>query len=59
MKNLFNKIFNKEPQFDYVIAEYLPITVKSKKNPANVANYNIESPESRDEMAIDNIYQSQ
>lgn len=61
MKNLFNKIFKKEPQFNYIIAEYQPMKVDSQitRARASAAEYDIEAPENSDEMEIDKIYQRQ
>lgn len=59
MKNLFNKIFKKEPQFNYIIAEYLPLNVDSYKTAASNKEYDIEAPANSDEMEIDKIYQRQ
>ena len=58
MKNLFDKIFKKEPQFNYIIAEYLPLNVDSYKN-ISIKEYDIDAQENSDEMEIDKIYQRQ
>ena len=55
MKNLFDKIFKKEPQFNYIIAEYLPLNVDSYKN-ISIKEYDIDAPDNSDEMDIDKIY---
>lgn len=55
MKNLFDKIFKKEPQFNYIIAEYLPLNVDSYKN-ISIKEYDIDAQENSDEMEIDKIY---
>ena len=56
MKNLFDKIFKKEPQFNYIIAEYLPLNVESYKTAASNKEYDIDAPQNSDEMQIDKIY---
>ena len=58
MKKLFDKIFKKEPQFNYIIAEYLPLNVDSYKN-ISIKEYDIDAQENSDEMEIDKIYQRQ
>ncbi len=59
MKNLFDKLFKKEPQFNYIIAEYQPLKVDSYKTGAGAKEYDIEAPANSDEMEIDKIYQRQ
>lgn len=55
MKKLFDKIFKKEPQFNYIIAEYLPLNVDSYKK-ISIKEYDIDAQENSDEMEIDKIY---
>jgi hypothetical protein len=57
MKSLIEKLFKKEPQFNYIIAEYQPIKVDSHKTVARATEYNVETPETSDEMEIDKLYQ--
>lgn len=57
MKNLFDKIFKKEPQFNYIIAEYQPAKGAVEAT-AKISEYDIEGPAMNDEMEIDRIYQS-
>ena len=59
MKNLFDKLFKKEPQFNYIIAEYQPLKVDLYKSAASAKQYDIEAPANSDEMEIDKIYQRQ
>ena len=59
MKNLFDKIFKKEPQFNYIIAEYQPLKVDLNKTAASAKEYDIETLANSDEMEIDKIYQRQ
>ena len=59
MKRLFDKIFKKEPQFNYIIAEYQPIKSDKLIARANVAEDDVAVPENSDEMDIDKIYQRQ
>ncbi len=61
MKKLFERLFKKEPEFDYIIAEYRPIKVDRMRLGANVTEYEAyksqEMDEVQDEMQIDRIYQ--
>ena len=57
MKNLFDKIFKKAPQFNYIIAEYQPLKVDLYKTATSAKEYDIEAPANSDEMEIDKIYQ--
>ena len=59
MKNLFNKIFKKEPQFNYIIAEYQPVKIDRNKAAASAKQYETQAPVISDEMEIDKIYQRQ
>jgi hypothetical protein len=56
MKNLLNKIFKKEPQFNYIIAEYQP-TKDAIETRTNISEYEIDEPAMNDEMEIDRLYQ--
>lgn len=58
MKNLLNKIFKKQPQFNYIIAEYQPARNISLNKEPTFAEYDIGEPDNKDEMAIDRIYQN-
>jgi hypothetical protein len=58
MKSLLNKIFKRQPQFNYIIAEYQPAKNISLKKEAMLAEYDIDESEIKDEMAIDRIYQN-
>ncbi|MDP3087164.1 MAG: hypothetical protein Q8M99_03075 [Methylotenera sp.] len=56
MKNLFDKIFKKEPQLNYIIPEYQPLEANSF-NPANkTTEYDVDELEEVDEMQIDKMY---
>jgi hypothetical protein len=57
MKNLFDKIFKKEPQFNYIIAEYQPAKTSLPKIELSNSEYDVESQVNGDEMEIDKIYQ--
>ena len=59
MKNLFNKIFKKEPQFNYIIAEYQPVKIFRNKAATSAKEYETETLVNNDEMEIDKIYQRQ
>jgi hypothetical protein len=56
MRNLLDKIFKKEPQFNYIIAEYQPVKGAIETS-ARISEYDIEEPKDSDEMNIDKIYQ--
>ncbi len=59
MKNLFDKIFKKEPQFNYIIAEYQPTKINLPIVDSSNSEYDVDAPASNDEMQIDRIYQQQ
>ncbi len=58
MKNLLEKFFKKQPQFNYIIAEYPPARIVPPKGNLTIAEYDIDKPDAKDEMEIDKIYQS-
>jgi hypothetical protein len=58
MKNLLEKIFKKQPQFNYIIAEYPPGRIIPPKGDLILTEYDIDVPDAKDEMEIDKIYQS-
>jgi hypothetical protein len=57
MKNLLDKIFKKEPQFNYIIAEYQPIKISLSKVDFSNSEYDVEDQLNGDEMEIDRLYQ--
>ena len=61
MKKLFERLFKKEPEFDYIIAEYQPVKIDRTRMSANLTEYEAYQPqgqdEIQDEMQIDKIYQ--
>ena len=57
MKNLFEKLFKKEPQFNYIIAEYQPLKTTSLETVMRTTEHDIDEPVTSDEMEIDRIYQ--
>ena len=59
MKRLFDKFFKKEPQFNYIIAEYQPLKVDTQFTRVSPAEYETEAPVIGDEMQIDKLYQRQ
>ena len=59
MKNLFDKIFKKETQFNYIIAEYQPTKISLSTVDSSNSEYDVDAPISNDEMQIDRIYQQQ
>ncbi len=58
MKNLLNKIFKKEPQFNYIIAEYQPLKTNALETSIKVSEYGVDEQFEHDEMEIDKIYQN-
>lgn len=58
MKKLFEKIFKKEPPFNYIIADYQPVRINSLKTDVSVTEYQVDLLPDADEMDIDKIYQS-
>lgn len=57
MKKLFERLFKKEPEFDYIIAEYLPVKVDRVRSETDAAEYDICKLGESDDMQIDKIYQ--
>jgi hypothetical protein len=57
MKNLFDKIFKKEPQFNYIIAEYQPTKIGLSIDVSSNSEYDVDEQVSGDEMEIDRLYQ--
>ena len=58
MKNLFERLFKKEPQFNYIIAEYQPMKTNSLDTVVKATEYDVDESVDSDEMEIDRIYQS-
>jgi hypothetical protein len=58
MKSLFEKLFRKEPQFNYIIAEYQPLTTSSLDSMMDITAPGNEYATEHDEMEIDRIYQN-
>jgi len=57
MKSLIEKIFKREkPEFNYIISKYEPSRAHAMSKPERTSEYDVESPITIDEMAIDNIY---
>lgn len=56
MKKLFARLFKKEPEFDYIIAEYQPIQIDRMRFDVDVTESDMHKPSDTDEMQIDNIY---
>jgi hypothetical protein len=57
MKNLLDKIFKKEPQFNYIIAEYQPTKFSLPMDVSSNSEYDVDEQVSGDEMEIDRLYQ--
>jgi hypothetical protein len=58
MKRLIKKLFKKEPQFNYIVAEYQPAKHIAPPKDLNHAKYDTDEPNDKDEMEIDRIYQN-
>lgn len=58
MKRLFKKIFKKESQLKYIIAEYQPIETNPLRTDSEITEHNLDKPANIDQMQIDKIYQS-
>ena len=57
MKKLFERLFKKEPEFDYIIAEYQPIKVNRSRSEFSLNEIDASRIEDSDDMQIDKIYQ--
>ena len=57
MKSLFEKLFKKQPNFSYTIAEYMPVKINRLRRDVTVTEYQVEPSAESDEMTIDKIYQ--
>ncbi len=57
MKNILALLFKKEPEIDYVIAEYQPIKIDKTHIQVNVTEYDYSQLVETDDMQIDKIYQ--
>ena len=58
MKSLFKRLFKKEPQFSYTIADYQPVRTNRLRTDVTVTEYQLDSTAEKDEMDIDKIYQN-
>lgn len=60
MKSLFEKIFNKESQLKYIIAEYHPMEANSPSIIPRTSNsgFELASATEIDDMQIDKIYRN-
>lgn len=57
MKKLFERLFKKEPEFDYIIAEYQPTKFNRMQSPFNLNEFDVSNQDESDDMQIDKIYQ--
>ena len=57
MKKLFERLFKKQPEFDYIIAEYQPIKVNRSRSEFSLNEFDSSRMEDSDDMQIDKIYQ--
>jgi hypothetical protein len=58
MKSLLERLFKKEPQYNYTIADYQPVKINSFKTDIVATEYQVEPLPEADEMDIDKIYQN-
>lgn len=58
MKSIFEKLFKKQPEFSYTVAEYMPVKRNRFHTDVTVTEYQVERLTEADEMAIDKIYQN-
>ncbi len=58
MKSLFDKFFKKQPQFNYTIADYLPVKANRLRTDVSVTEYQADLAAEKDDMDIDKIYQN-
>ena len=58
MKNLFDRLFRKQPEFSYTVAAYIPEKTNRLHRDIMLTEYQIEKPDESDEMVIDKIYQT-
>jgi hypothetical protein len=58
MRSLIEKIFKRnQPTINYIIGEYKPSRGNAMSKPARKSEYDVDQPQGKDEMEIDNIYQ--
>ena len=57
MKKLFERLFKKQPEFDYIIAEYQPIKVNRSRSEFSLNEFDASRIEDSDDIQIDKIYQ--
>jgi hypothetical protein len=55
MKRLIQKILKKEPQLDYIIAEYQPTEINPHKTEIKIKESNFDKPINIDKKKIDKI----
>ena len=58
MKNLFERLFKKEPEFSYTIADYQPVRISKSKADVTISEYQLDLATEKDDMDIDKIYQN-
>lgn len=58
MKSLFERLFKKESQFSYIIAEYQPVKTNRLRTDVTITEYQLDAVAEKDEMDIDKIYQN-
>lgn len=55
MHRLFERIFKKEPQLNYIIAEYQPLEMNLLKTDARFIEYHIDDATDIEKMEIDKL----
>ena len=58
MKSLFERLFKKEPEFSYTIADYQPVKSNRLRTDITITEYQLDAVAEKDEMDIDKIYQN-
>jgi hypothetical protein len=58
MKSIFEKLFKRQPEFSYTVAEYMPVKTNRLHRDVTVTEYQVDRPSETDEMVIDKIYQN-
>jgi len=57
MRALIEKLFKRhQPNVNYIVGEYKPSRGNAMSKPARRSEYDIDTPNIKDEMEIDNIY---
>ncbi len=58
MKSLFERLFKKQSQFSYTIADYQPVKASRLRTDVTITEYQLDAAAEKDDMDIDKIYQN-